>query len=104
MIAAGITTYGVLALAGAALIKHLFFAQRGSPAAYLRIVGPVVTGDTMGRSIVRGLTRSLDQWLRWGERARQRPSLRELPNYLLRDIGLSRCDANLEARKPFWRA
>jgi hypothetical protein len=33
MIAAGITTYGVLALAGAALIKHLFFAKRGSPAA-----------------------------------------------------------------------
>jgi hypothetical protein len=33
MIAAGITTSGVLALAGAALIKHLFFAKRGSAAA-----------------------------------------------------------------------
>ena len=32
MIAAGITTYGVLALAGAALIKHLFFANRSSAA------------------------------------------------------------------------
>ena len=27
MIAAGIVTYGVLALAGAALVKYLFFAQ-----------------------------------------------------------------------------
>jgi uncharacterized protein YjiS (DUF1127 family) len=58
----------------------------------------------MGRRIVRGLARSLDQWSKWGERARQRQALRELPDYLLRDIGLSRCDAELEARKPFWRA
>jgi hypothetical protein len=30
MIAAAIATYGVLALAGAALIKYLFFANRNS--------------------------------------------------------------------------
>jgi hypothetical protein len=30
MTAAGIATYGVLALAGAALIKYLFFADRNS--------------------------------------------------------------------------
>ena len=28
MIASGVVTYGVLALAGAALIKYLFFAKR----------------------------------------------------------------------------
>jgi hypothetical protein len=28
MIAAGVVTYGVLALAGAALVKYLFFADR----------------------------------------------------------------------------
>jgi hypothetical protein len=32
MIAAGIATYGVLALAGAALVKYLFFTNRGSTA------------------------------------------------------------------------
>jgi uncharacterized protein YjiS (DUF1127 family) len=63
----------------------------------------VVTGDTMDRRIARGFARSLDQWSKWGERARQRREFRELPDYLLRDIGLSRCDAEREARKPFWR-
>ena len=33
MIAAGITFYGVLALAGAALVKYLFFENRNSTAA-----------------------------------------------------------------------
>ena len=32
MIAGGLVTYGVLALAGAALIKYLFFANRDSTA------------------------------------------------------------------------
>ncbi len=32
MLTAGIATYGRLALAGAALIKYLFFANRGSAA------------------------------------------------------------------------
>jgi hypothetical protein len=33
MLAAGVLTYGTLALAGAALVKYLFFADRG------RVVG-----------------------------------------------------------------
>lgn len=33
MIAAGIATYGLLALAGTALVKYLFFAGRGGAAA-----------------------------------------------------------------------
>jgi hypothetical protein len=33
MIATGVVTYGVLALAGAALIKYLFFAGRSQAAA-----------------------------------------------------------------------
>jgi hypothetical protein len=32
MIAAGIATYGLVALSGAALIKYLFFANRGGTA------------------------------------------------------------------------
>ena len=33
MIAGGVVTYGVLALAGAALVRHLFFSRRHSAAA-----------------------------------------------------------------------
>lgn len=36
------------------------------------------------------------------ERWRQRRSLEELPEHLLRDIGVGRAEAKAEARKPFW--
>lgn len=39
----------------------------------------------------------------WHARARQRRDLAELEPRLLRDIGLSRIDAILEAAKPFWQ-
>lgn len=39
----------------------------------------------------------------WHSRARQRRGLAELEPRLLRDIGLSRADAILEAAKPFWQ-
>jgi uncharacterized protein YjiS (DUF1127 family) len=42
-------------------------------------------------------------WL-WHERARQRRHLRSLSEHMLRDLGLSRCDVESEAAKPFWRA
>jgi uncharacterized protein YjiS (DUF1127 family) len=37
------------------------------------------------------------------ERARQRQALRALDDRLLKDIGVSRADAEREANKPFWR-
>jgi uncharacterized protein YjiS (DUF1127 family) len=40
----------------------------------------------------------------WGRRARGRRELAALSDRCLRDIGLTRYDANREARKPFWRA
>jgi uncharacterized protein YjiS (DUF1127 family) len=39
----------------------------------------------------------------WVERNRQRRTLANLPDYMLRDIGVSRVDAWWEAEKPFWR-
>ena len=39
----------------------------------------------------------------WHERRRQRQNLVDLPNRLLRDLGIDRLDALREARKPFWR-
>lgn len=39
----------------------------------------------------------------WRERARQRKTLAQLDDRLLRDIGLSRYDAQWESKKPFWQ-
>ena len=38
----------------------------------------------------------------WAERSRQRRKLLELDEYRLRDIGLTREQAEAEARRPFW--
>lgn len=41
-------------------------------------------------------------WL-WHERARQRRQLQFLSDHMLRDLGLTRIDVEVEASKPFWR-
>jgi len=46
---------------------------------------------------------ALELALVWHARARQRRQLVELSDYMLRDIGLTRADAEAEADKPFWR-
>jgi uncharacterized protein YjiS (DUF1127 family) len=38
----------------------------------------------------------------WRERARQRRALRQLDDYMLRDLGLTRLDVDREAARPFW--
>jgi len=40
----------------------------------------------------------------WRHRSQSRTELSNLSDRTLRDIGLSRCDANFEASKPFWMA
>jgi uncharacterized protein YjiS (DUF1127 family) len=40
----------------------------------------------------------------WFERSRQRRALATLDDRLLRDIGLTRAEAQREATKPFWSA
>ena len=39
----------------------------------------------------------------WNRRYRTRKQLKELSPHLLRDIGLSPFDAEVEAQKPFWK-
>ena len=39
----------------------------------------------------------------WEDRARQRRTLAEMPDHMLKDLGISRSDAQYEAGKPFWR-
>jgi uncharacterized protein YjiS (DUF1127 family) len=41
--------------------------------------------------------------LEWQERSRQRSMLARLDEHLLRDLGLTRADAEEEYGKPFWR-
>ncbi len=45
----------------------------------------------------------IDMLFAWHERARQRRTLLTLDDCMLKDIGISRTDAELEANKPFWR-
>lgn len=45
----------------------------------------------------------IDMLLKWRERSRQRRLLLTLEDHILRDIGVSRTDAELEANKPCWR-
>jgi uncharacterized protein YjiS (DUF1127 family) len=40
--------------------------------------------------------------LSWGDRRRQRRALAELDDHLLRDIGLTRHQARVEALRPLW--
>jgi len=50
------------------------------------------------------LQHGLDTLRLWRERARGRQQLRTYEDHLLRDIGLTRLQAEAEANKPFWRA
>lgn len=40
----------------------------------------------------------------WWRRRRTRTMLAQMDDYLLKDIGLTRADAQQEADRPFWRA
>lgn len=52
---------------------------------------------------LRGMARMAVELQMMAARARSRRALRELPDELLKDIGLSRADIEREASKPFWR-
>ncbi|MGB3279476.1 MAG: DUF1127 domain-containing protein [Pseudorhodobacter sp.] len=41
--------------------------------------------------------------LKWEQRRQSRRALKRLNSYMLKDIGLTREDADLECDKPFWR-
>ena len=60
---------------------------------------------TITRAITH-LARSPAPWAlgSWLERRRGRRELLGLPDVVLKDTGVSRCDAWREARKPFWQA
>lgn len=58
--------------------------------------------DTPGAA--EAIRRSVIETFRqWRQRAAQRRQLATIPDYLLRDIGLSRTDTWAEVNKPFWQ-
>jgi uncharacterized protein YjiS (DUF1127 family) len=58
---------------------------------------------TAWRSLDAALQHAVDAILTWRERARTRRQLVMLDDRLLKDIGITRLDAQGEAEKPFWR-
>jgi len=42
--------------------------------------------------------------LAWQARVSERHHLEDLPDYMLRDVGLTREEVDRESHKPFWRA
>ena len=63
--------------------------------------GRAVKAIGLGLLVIPGQTLILLEY--WAVRADQRRRLIDLPDYLLKDIGVSRADAEREAGKPFWR-
>lgn len=56
-------------------------------------------------TILAGLPRRLlEALLLWQERQSQRRSLMALDDRMLKDLGISRIDAQREFDKPFWQA
>jgi uncharacterized protein YjiS (DUF1127 family) len=51
-----------------------------------------------------GLIGLFDLLHNWVDRGRTRNHLYQLPDYMLRDIGVSRAEVEEEWQKPFWKA
>ena len=73
------------------------------------VIGTAVS--KMNRSISTSCPYRLSRWSQvkrhfaeWYLRARSRNELKNLSDWTLRDIGVSRSDAEFEASKPFWMA
>ena len=63
------------------------------------IFSHVVPSQSLGQTALRGL----GLFATWFLRGRARQQLRQLDDLTLRDIGVSRYDAEVEAGKPFWK-
>lgn len=70
---------------------------------YTAAPGAVPAADRVTRVARRPLWRLLDLLFSVMERRKQRQALMGLDDYLLKDIGISRSEAEQEVSKPFWR-
>lgn len=53
---------------------------------------------------IEGVGDLVDHLVEWQDRRRQRRELLSLDDHLLKDIGVTRVEAEVEGYKPFWRA
>jgi uncharacterized protein YjiS (DUF1127 family) len=87
------------------------FAKRAFAPANLAAAGPAAALRSMsalppislGSAAQHALVRAVETISAWHDRARQRRALMALSNQMLRDIGISRAEAQGEATRPFWR-
>ncbi len=56
------------------------------------------------RRVSRFMLAAFETLHQWQERGDQRRRLRSLSERTLKDLALSRCNAEAEGCKPFWRA
>lgn len=52
--------------------------------------------------IIAAIQRTWNKTIQWRQIAQQRRELRGLSDEILKDIGISRSDADYEANRPFW--
>lgn len=63
----------------------------------------VINPDLTGRQHGQWLRALFAWWKKCRSRTRERQALAQLDDRLLSDIGITRCDAQREVEKPFWR-
>ncbi len=63
------------------------------------IFSHAIPSQSLGQAALKGL----GLFTTWFLRGRARQQLRQLDDLTLRDIGVSRYDAEIEAGKPFWK-
>ncbi len=70
---------------------------------FLSMRSEAPAGVRAGRSIAAGAGRSIASILQRLRRQRTRRDLAHLDDRMLRDIGLSRYEVEIELRRPWWR-
>ena len=61
-------------------------------------------GHSVGAGLAPVLTRAIDAPIDWVARMRDRRQLASMSDSMLKDIGISRADAEHEVEKHFWQA
>jgi uncharacterized protein YjiS (DUF1127 family) len=57
------------------------------------------------RRVLRtGAAAAVARLLHWHDTARQRRALLALSDHMLKDVGITRADAEREANRPFWQS
>ncbi len=77
-------------------------SQRGPFGAYAGPRRP--TAASFGKNLREAAVRAVRALLTWQERDQQRHALAQLDARMLKDVGLTPAEVELEVRKPFWHA